>query len=215
MFSREVVLTIGDEDLLPLELVAAPADRLRPGAHRGEIGSGLRLGEIHGAAPFAGDHLRQVRLLQPPRSLDVDRLDGPASEHRAKRERHVGAAPHLIDERREYTRQVLAPEFARTRERVPTTRHELVIRLLPSGRGRNFGFAPANALPIADPIERRQNAPGESRRLLENRFAELERRVLEARQPCNDRVVDQLAQHELHVRQRRLIFPHLIRPQVL
>ena len=60
----EIVLAVGDEDLLAVELVAAVADRLRAGAHRGEIGPRLRLGEIHGAGPFTGDHLRQIRLLQ-------------------------------------------------------------------------------------------------------------------------------------------------------
>ena len=80
----EIVLAVGDEDLLALELVAAAADRLRAGAHRREIRAGLRLGEVHGARPFTGHHLRQIRLLQALRSLEIDGLDRAASEHRAR-----------------------------------------------------------------------------------------------------------------------------------
>ena len=57
-----VVLTVGDEDLLPVELEAAVRLRHRPSAHRGEVRPRLRLGQVHRAGPFARDHLRQIAL---------------------------------------------------------------------------------------------------------------------------------------------------------
>ena len=49
-----VVLAVGDEDLLAVELEAAVGlRRRRARAHRGEIGARLRLGQVHGAGPHA------------------------------------------------------------------------------------------------------------------------------------------------------------------
>ena len=53
-----VVLTVGDEDLLTENLVGAIALRHCTSTHRRQVGAGLRLGEVHGAGPFAADHLR-------------------------------------------------------------------------------------------------------------------------------------------------------------
>ncbi len=53
----EVVLAVGDEDLLPGDAIAAVARALGLGAQRADVGAGLRLGELHRAHPFAGDEL--------------------------------------------------------------------------------------------------------------------------------------------------------------
>ena len=58
----EVVLAVGDEDLLPADAVAAVGGALGAGAQRADIGAGLRLGELHRAHPFAGDELGQIAL---------------------------------------------------------------------------------------------------------------------------------------------------------
>ena len=73
-----VVLAVGDEDLAAVKLVGAVALRDRPSAHRSEVRAGLRLGQIHRAGPFAGDHLGQVRALEIIRAIELDRLDRPA-----------------------------------------------------------------------------------------------------------------------------------------
>ena len=49
-----VVLAIGDEDLLPGDAIAAVGRTLGARAQRADVGAGLRLGELHGAGPFAG-----------------------------------------------------------------------------------------------------------------------------------------------------------------
>ncbi len=48
-----VVIAVGDEDLGALDAVAAVGGALGAGAQRTDVGSGLRLGELHGAGPFA------------------------------------------------------------------------------------------------------------------------------------------------------------------
>jgi hypothetical protein len=56
---RHVVLAPGDEDFLAEDPVMI-AFRHGAGAHRRQIGTGLRFRQIHGAGPFAADHLRQI-----------------------------------------------------------------------------------------------------------------------------------------------------------
>ena len=86
-----VVLAPGDEDLGAADQIGAVAGRLGLGADGGEVGAGIRLGQVHGAGPGAFDHLRQVLLLQFVGSVVGDGLDGAAGQHRAQAEGHVGA----------------------------------------------------------------------------------------------------------------------------
>ena len=56
----EIVLAIGDEDLLAEHAIGPVAGALGARLHRVEVGAGLRLGEVHRAGPFAaGDQLAQ------------------------------------------------------------------------------------------------------------------------------------------------------------
>ena len=57
----EIVLAVGDEDLLAGDAVAAVGGALGAGAQRADVGAGLRLGELHRAHPFAGDELAADR----------------------------------------------------------------------------------------------------------------------------------------------------------
>ena len=56
----EVVLAVGDEDLLAGDAVAAVGRALGLGAQRADVGAGLRLGELHRAHPFAGHELAEI-----------------------------------------------------------------------------------------------------------------------------------------------------------
>ena len=60
----EIVLAVGDEDLLAGDAIAAVGCALGLGAQRADVGAGLRLGELHGAHPFAGDELGQIGALE-------------------------------------------------------------------------------------------------------------------------------------------------------
>ena len=46
----EIVLAVGDEDLGAGDAIGAVARTLGFGAQRSDVGSGLRLGQLHGAA---------------------------------------------------------------------------------------------------------------------------------------------------------------------
>ena len=55
-----VVLAPGDENFGTEHFVAAVSLRLCAGAHRCQIAASLRLGQVHGACPFAADQVFQV-----------------------------------------------------------------------------------------------------------------------------------------------------------
>ena len=57
----------------------------------------------------------------------------------------------------------------------------------------------------------RQDAGGELPRLLEDRLGDVERHVLAAGQPGDLVERRELAQHELHVAERSVVFPHVVR----
>jgi hypothetical protein len=58
-----VVLAGRDPDLLAGNLVGAVGLRNGLGAQQAQVRAAMRLGQVHGAGPLAGDHLRQVGLL--------------------------------------------------------------------------------------------------------------------------------------------------------
>src|SRR5713226_6893135 len=71
----EVVLAVGDEDLLPADAVAAVGGALGLGAQRAHVGAGLRLGELHRAHPFAGDELGQIDAFERVAAVMYERFD--------------------------------------------------------------------------------------------------------------------------------------------
>ena len=96
----QVVLAVGNEDLLAEDAGSAVGLRLGAGAHRREVGPGLRLGQVHGAGPLSAHHLRQVLgllRLGPGHGQRVDRpsLSGRTSEKARFAEAHISrtAAP--------------------------------------------------------------------------------------------------------------------------
>src|SRR5215471_21368846 len=74
----EIVFAEADEDLLPANAVVI-AFAERAGAQQRQIRPRLRLGQVHGAGPFAGDQPRQIRLLLRLGPAQKDRLDRPLS----------------------------------------------------------------------------------------------------------------------------------------
>ena len=87
MFVAQVVVAIGDEDLLAGDpVMLAPArvmGRHRAGAQGAEIGAGLRLGQVHRPGPFAGDELAEIEPLLLFRAVRLQQLDRAEIEQRA------------------------------------------------------------------------------------------------------------------------------------
>ena len=206
---RVVVLAVGDEDLVAEDPVAAIRLRHRPGSNRREIGSGLRLGEVHGAGPLAAHHLRQVRTLQRIGAVHLDRLDRAAGEHRAQLERHVGRVPHLVDRGGHQLRHALAAVLRILGEAVPAELAELAVGVLESGRrGHGAVVAQARAFAIADGVERIEHVGRELARLLQDRRDRVGRGVFEAWQARDLRQARELVHDEEHLGQRGVVLAH-------
>ena len=91
----QIMLAVGDEDLGAGDAVAAVALRFGARAQQGQVRAGLRLGQVHGAGPLAGDHRADVALAQLGRAGGQQRLDGAVGQQRTKRERQVGGVQHF------------------------------------------------------------------------------------------------------------------------
>ena len=131
----EVVLAISDEDLLPGDAVMVALAH-RPRLDEREIRTGLRLGEVHGAGPFAHDHLGDEGAFQLLRSTQRKCMHRALSEQRTERKAHICAGPHLVDRGRDELGQALPAPFGLERKRVPSAGGELAIRILEAlGRG--------------------------------------------------------------------------------
>ena len=94
----KVVVGPGDEDLLAGDRIGPVAVRLGLGAQRADVGSGLRLGQVHRAAPVAGDQLGQVECLAARRlGMMFQRLDLALGHQRVELQRQAGAGHHVVD----------------------------------------------------------------------------------------------------------------------
>ncbi len=59
-----VVVAIGDEDFCALDAIGAVICAFGAAAQRADVGAGLRLGELHGAGPFARHQLFEIDFFQ-------------------------------------------------------------------------------------------------------------------------------------------------------
>ena len=89
-----VVLAEGDEDLGAADPVMVALAH-RPGPERADVGAGVRLGQAHGAGPFAADQLGQIARALLRGAVMEQQLHPGLGQDRAEAEREVGAVPHL------------------------------------------------------------------------------------------------------------------------
>ena len=111
MFVGEIVLAGGDENLGAGDLVAAVGLLHGLRAQQAEIGAAMRLGQIHRAGPFAGDHLGQIFRLQLGRAMRQQRRDGALREARIHGEGHVGRTQEFVDRDGQRRRQTLTADI--------------------------------------------------------------------------------------------------------
>ena len=163
-----VVVAIGDEDLCALDAIGAVRRSLGAGAQRADIGAGLRLGELHGAGPFAGDEFLQIDLLQLLAAMGVERLDGGERQQRAEAEGDIRCAPDFGAGRVDRHRQALAAKGFRTRHRVPSAGDPALIGVGPARRGRHLVVGELDAVFVAHFVKRRQHVAGEFAGLLQH-----------------------------------------------
>ena len=92
----QVVLAIGDEDLLAEDAVGAVARPLGAGAQRAEVGARLRLGEVHRARPLAARRALRDRSpsARPSHARRAPR-SRPWVSSGPRPKRHGGATFHI------------------------------------------------------------------------------------------------------------------------
>ena len=160
----EVVLAVGDEDLLAEDAVGSVLGALGAALDRIEVGARLRLGQVHRAGPFAADHAAHVGLAQFGARMDGERADRALGQQRAEREAHRGAVPDFAAGEIDRMRQAHAAVLGRGRHARPAR-----LRPAPVGLAKTLGrgHAPvlaARAFEIAGAVERRDHvgreAPG-------------------------------------------------------
>ena len=71
--------------LVPEDRIAAVTARFGLGAHRREVGTRLRFGEVHGTGPGAGNHVGEKGVLELVGAVMGDRLDRAQRQHLAQR----------------------------------------------------------------------------------------------------------------------------------
>ncbi len=145
----QVVLAPGDEDLGPGQSPATAVDRhgLRP--HRGEIGAGVGLGQVHRARPLPGDQPRQEPGLLVRRTPGRQQLDGALGEDRVERERQVGRAEHLLEAQADRRREPAAAVRRRCGDRAPAGGDELFEGRAEGRRRRDVAVRLVEARPLA------------------------------------------------------------------
>ena len=206
---RHVVLAGGDENLGAGDLVAAVGLLHRLGAQQPEVGAAMRLGQVHGAGPFAAHHLGQVFRLQLGRGMREQRGDGALREAGIHGEGHVGRAEHFVDRDGQRRRQVLAAEFGRRRNADPAALDQLLEGVLEAGRGGDAAVGVARAaFLVADPIERGEHFLAELGRLAQHRLDHIGRSVGKARQIAVAVEMEDVVQQEQRVVHGGLIGRH-------
>ena len=163
-----VVIAVGDENLGAGDAVAAVGIALGAAAQRADVGTGLRLGELHGAGPFAGDELFEIDLLQLVAAMRIERLDRAQRQQRTEAEGDVRGAPDFGAGRIDGERQALAAERFRPGHRVPARRRPALVGIGPAGGGGDLIIRELDAVLVADPIERRQHVGGKAAGFLQH-----------------------------------------------
>ncbi|MNT13132.1 hypothetical protein D3C72_1480900 [compost metagenome] len=81
----QVLIAPGDENLAAGDLVAAVSLRFGAGADQPQVGTGMGLGEAHGAGPAAFIHRRQIEVFQGVAGVGVQRQAGTGTQCRIQR----------------------------------------------------------------------------------------------------------------------------------
>jgi len=205
----EVVLAEADEDLLPANaIVIALGDGA--GAQQRQIRPRLRLGQVHGAGPFAGDQPRQVFLLLRLGAAQKDRLYRPLGQQRHQGETQIGAVPHLHDGGVDELGQALAAVFRAEAQSIPPGFDELPIGGMKAVGHRHVPVVPSRPFDVAHAVERRPHAVSEFRRLLEHGIDQVRRCVLAAREAGDALEIGELLDCKLHVPDGSAIRAHCL-----
>ena len=203
----DVIFAPGDEDLVAGDAIGVALGN-RACAHGGEIGAGLRFGQVHGAGPGSGDHLGQIDRLERVRAVMVDGGNGAGGQHLAQRKRQVGGFPHFLHGSGDQRRQALSAKFERRRHGVPAVFAEGGESLFYTRRGRHHAVLADAARLVAGMVERREHVAGEFAGFFKNGLDQIVGNLVIARQGGDVSEVSDFPHGEKHIADGRLIGGH-------
>src|SRR5580658_8699769 len=125
-----VVIAAGNEDLRSGDPIAAVGLEYRLGLHQLEVGAAMRLGQAHGAGPFARHHARDDMLAHPGLAGLPDRLSRRRGQSSVHIEGLIGRRRHLGEGQAHHERQIGAARRLRRAQPVPSRFAELPERFL-------------------------------------------------------------------------------------
>ena len=163
------MLTCRDENFLAGNFVAAVTLRDRFRFQQTEIGTAMRLREVHGAAPLTGDHVRQIHLLLFVRAVVIDRVSRAARQAGIHAERHICRRDHFGNRDRETIGQPRLAIFRIKGEALPATLFVDLVCFFKAlwRRHRSVGMTGAAFL-VARMVDRVQDIGGHFRAFFEN-----------------------------------------------
>ncbi len=204
---RHVVIAPGDVDFLPGDAKRI-ALRLRRGAHRRQIGTGLWFRQIHGAGPLTRDHLLEHQRLQRIVAVLFNGSRRTLRQQRAQGPRQAGRLPHFLHRQTNQVRQALPAVFGRLRQAAPAVFGELAISEPEFFRHDHAVILHPGALCVAHRVNGCDHTGGEAGRFLEHRFNQVVGRFFVARQLADGLEPGELTQHEQNVLYRGAIVCH-------
>ncbi len=209
----KVVLAGRDEDLGSGDRIAAVGIFLGASLEEPEIGAAMRLGQVHRAGPFAGDHRRHIFLLELVAALDQQRCDRPGGQALVHFEAVVGRKDIFGDCGADDLRQPLPAIFLRAGQRRPSGFDELLIGFLEPRRSDDGAIVVALASDlVADAVERLKHLGGKAARFLEDRLDQVRRRIGKAGQVRIAADVEHVVEDEKGVAHRRGVGRHCLPP---
>ena len=218
---RQIVFAIGDEDLLAgdaIRLTALHVVGLVPaGAGRdcAQVGTGLGLGEIHGAGPGTGYQMAEIGVLLGWGAVGLQQLGRALGQERREAEAHVGRVPGFLHRHRKGPRQTLAAIVRIERQRDPSPGDQLVIGVLKARRHAHHAVLEHRAFLVARLVERRHDLAGELPGFSENGVGQVRVDLFEGGKAGQLGKTSRLLEGETHVRKGGAIVAHDGRSRML
>ena len=204
-----VVFAGRDEDLGAGDRIAAIGLRFGLGPDHAQIGAAMRLGQVHRAGPFVGDHLGKILLLLLLAALGEQCGNRTVGQARIHAEGLVGARHEFLECEAKNVRHALAAEFLGLRKRAPARLAELVEGFLePLGRGDRTVLVAGTTFLVARLIDRGENLGAELAAFVDHGIGHVGAGRFEARQFGIALEIEHLIDDEAGVAGRRGIAGH-------
>ena len=198
----QIVVAIGDEDLLARQPVAAVVLLHRTSRDLRQVRAGLRFGQVHRAGPLAADQLRHVLLALRVRSDRQQGFDHAVRQHGTQGKRQAGRLDVLARRRRDQLGQALPAPLHRMLQALPAARGVILEALRVARRGRDLAILPDRRLRIARHVQRRHGLLDEAAVFFQDGVHQIRRDFFEAGQFQDVIESCQLLQSEAEVLQR-------------